>query len=367
MIHLNFLKYTFLGNTVESYLWFFMILSVGIILKKFVSIIFSKLLYILFERYGKTVGVESFLQLMNRPFQFLIMVIIVYFAFNQLSFPVEWHLGPDNTFGIRLIIFRIFQGVLIFSIFWVIVRAIDFIGMVLIARARRSESRMDDQLVPFAKEAIKVIVAAIGFFIMVGIVFSLDVVSLITGLGIGGLAFALAAKETLENLIGSFSIFLDKPFIVGDIVKVGAIEGRVETIGFRSTRIRGLDRMIVIVPNKKMTDAELMNDSERVSRRAKFSIELSNETSTEQMKSILSDIRKMLTGLDQIEANPTVRFKEFDSNSFDILIIYFAMLPLQEDFFALQEEVNFAILKILKDNNASFAMPSSTVYTKTNE
>ncbi|MBK6990129.1 MAG: mechanosensitive ion channel [Bacteroidetes bacterium] len=94
----------------------------------------------------------------------------------------------------------------------------------------------------------------------------------------------------MENLIGSFSIFLDKPFIVGDNVKVGAIEGRVETIGFRSTRIRGLDRMIVIVPNKKMTDAELMNDSERISRRARFSIELSNETSAEQMKAILRPI-----------------------------------------------------------------------------
>ena len=109
-----------------------------------------------------------------------------------------------------------------------------------------------------------------------------------------------------------------------------------------------------------------MNDSERISRRARFSIELSNETSAEQMKAILSDIRKMLGGFDQIEAFPTVRFKkEFDSNSFDILIIYFAMLPLLEDFLALQEEVNFAILKILKDNNASFAMPSTTVYTKT--
>ncbi len=365
MIHLNFLEYSFLGNTVESYLWFFGILTIGIILKNFISRIFSKLLYAIFKRYGKTVGVDSFLQLMNRPFQFFILVLIVYFAFDRLAFPAEWHINPIQKFGLRLVSFRTFQGVLIFSVFWIIVRAIDFIGMILIARARRTDSRMDDQLVPFAKEAIKVIVAGIGFFIAIGIIFNLDVVSLITGLGIGGLAFALAAKETLENLIGSFSIFLDKPFIVGDTVKVGAIEGRVETIGFRSTRIRGLDRMIVIVPNKKMTDAELMNDSERISRRARFSIELSNETSAEQMKAILSDIRKMLGGFDQIEAFPTVRFKEFDSNSFDILIIYFAMLPLLEDFMALQEEVNFAILKILKDNNASFAMPSSTVYTKT--
>ena len=224
---------------------------------------------------------------------------------------------------------------------------------------------MDDQLVPFAKEAIKVLVAGIGFLILVGVIFNLDVVSLVTGLGIGGLAFALAAKETLENLIGSFLIFLDKPFVVGDIVKVGNVEGRVDSIGFRSTRIRGLDRIVVIVPNKKMTDAELMNDSERVSRRANFSIKLSNDTSPEQMKTILSAIRKMFSEFDQIEVDPIVRFTQFDSNSFDILIIYFAMIPLREDFYAIQEQVNFAILKILHENKAAFAMPSSTVYTKT--
>ncbi len=365
MIHLNFLKYTFLGNTIESYLWVLGILLIGLILKRFISKVLSQILFALFKRFSKTVGVESFLQLMNRPIQLFIMVIIVYFAFNQLSFPAEWHIGPSHRFGVRLIIFRIFEGILIFSIIWIIVRAIDFGGMILIARARRSESRMDDQLVPFAKEAIKVLVAGIGFFILVGVVFNLDVVSLVTGLGIGGLAFALAAKETLENLIGSFLIFLDKPFVVGDIVKVGNVEGRVDSIGFRSTRIRGLDRIIVIVPNKKMTDAELMNDSERVSRRANFSIKLSNDTSPEQMKTILSAIRKMFSEFDQIEVDPIVRFTQFDSNSFDILIIYFAMIPLREDFYAIQEHVNFELLRILNENKAVFAMPSSTVYTKT--
>lgn len=364
MSHLNFLKYSFLGNTIESYLWFLGILAVGIILKRFLSKVISRVLYEIFKRYGRSVGAERFIKLMNGPFQLFIMVLILFLAFKQLAFPPEWHVGSGSKFGVRMVVSRLYKGLLIFSIFWILVRLIDFIGMILLSRAKRPASRMDDQLVPFAKEAIKVIVAGIGFLVLIGIVFNLDVVSLVTGLGIGGLAFALAAKETVENMIGSFTIFLDKPFIVGDQVRVGSIEGKVESIGFRSTRIRGLDRMVVIVPNKKMTDAELMNDSERVSRRSSFSIMLSNETSDEQMKAILTGIRTMLTGFQQIEPNPTVRFKTFDENSFDILVVYFATLPLLDEFLALQEEVNFAILKILKENSATFAMPTSTVYTK---
>lgn len=364
MGRIDFLSHTFLGNTLESYLWFFGILFAGIILKKFLTKLLTRFVYEIFKRYGKTVGVETFLRLMNRPLQLFIMVLIVYTAFNRLSFPEEWQIGPQHKFGLRLVLFRLFEGVLIFSIIWIAVRAIDFIGMIFMARARRTESRADDQLVPFAKEAIKVIVAAIGFLILIGIVFNLDIVSLVTGLGIGGLAFALAAKETLENLLGSFTIFLDKPFIVGDSVKVGNIEGKVESIGFRSTRIRALDRMVVIVPNKRMTDAELINDTERASRRASFIISLSNQTTETQMRTITTEIRRMLSGITLIEPNPTVRFKQVGISSFDIAVTFFVLTADMDEYLALMEEVNFEILKIMKANEASFATPTSTVYYK---
>ncbi len=364
MGQINFLSHTFLGNTLESYLWFFGILFFGIILKNFLTKLLTRCVYGIFKRYGKTVGVETFIRLMNRPLQLFIMTLIVYMAFNQLSFPVEWQVGPQHKFGLRLVLFRIFEGVLIFSIIWMAVRAIDFIGMIFMARAGRTENRSDDQLVPFAKEAIKVIVAAIGFLILIGIVFNLDVVSLVTGLGIGGLAFALAAKETLENLLGSFTIFLDKPFIVGDSVKVGNVEGKVESIGFRSTRIRAIDRMIVIVPNKKMTDAELINDTERASRRASFTISLSNQATEEQMRTIIKEIRKRLNNFTLVEPNPTVRFKQVGTSSFDIMVAFFVLSPDMDEYLELMEEVNFEVLKIIKANDVAFATPTSTVYYK---
>ena len=117
-----------------------------------------------------------------------------------------------------------------------------------------------------------------------------NIIALTTGLGIGGIALAMASKESLENLLGSFTIFLDQPFTVGDTVTVGSITGTVEKVGFRSTRIRTFDKSIVTVPNKKMIDAELDNLGMRPVRRVKFNIGLTYETSIEQMKLIVADI-----------------------------------------------------------------------------
>ena len=356
------LHQTFLDNTLGDYLWFFGILILGLVLKKFLSKLLSRLLYRIFLRYGKHVGVEKFIDLLSAPVGFLILVIIVYAACDRLRFPTEWHLVPDNVFGVRFVLIQVFQGTMVLAITWIITRAIEFVGLVMKSRAAQTESRLDDQLVPFVKEIAKVIVAGVGFLIMLAVTFDLDVLSLVAGLGIGGLAIALAAKETLENLLGSFTIFLDKPFIVGDQVKVGSVEGSIESIGFRSTRIRALDRMLVTMPNKKMVDAELINETARTVRRAKFSIGLLYSTRPEQMKAIIQDINNLLHAHDLIDANPVVRFEQFSQSSLDILIIYIVKTPVFEEFLQVKEEINFNILDIVRRNGSDFAYPSLSVF-----
>jgi MscS family membrane protein len=216
----------------------------------------------------------------------------------------------------------------------------------------------DDQLVIFAKEAVKVIVALIALFILIGVAFELDVVSLITGLGIGGLAFALAAKESLENLLGSFTIFLDKPFVTGDTVRVGSIEGTVESVGFRSTRIRSTDKMMVTVPNKKMVDAELINDTDRVVRRSAFSLYLSHDTTERQMRGVIGEIRDILNSNPHIESKtPIVRFRFFLEKGLEIFIVYIVLTSDNNEFLGIQEDVNFSILKILKEHEVTLAQP----------
>ncbi|HNP48047.1 MAG TPA: mechanosensitive ion channel family protein [Bacteroidia bacterium] len=358
----NSLQQSFLDNSLADYLWFAGILVTGLILKKFLSKLLSRLLYRVFRRYGKHVGVEKFIALLSAPVGFLLLVVIVYFSCDRLKFPREWNLDPENVFGVRFVLIQVFQGAMVLAFTWIATRVIEFIGLVMKSRAAQTESKLDDQLVPFVKEIAKVIVAGVGFLIMLAVTFDLDVLSLVAGLGIGGLAIALAAKETLENLLGSFTIFLDKPFIVGDQVKVGSIEGMVESIGFRSTRIRALDKMMVTVPNKKMVDAELINETARSVRRAKFSIGLMYTTTENQLKNILKEIRQLLNGHASLEPHPVVRFEHFNNNSLDILIIYVVMTPVYEEFLQVKEELNFKILEIVKNNRSEFAYPSLSVF-----
>lgn len=360
----EFLGQTFLGNSTRDYLWCVGILLIGLILKKYIAKILSRLLFRLFKKYGHSVGVEKFIQLLSAPVGFLFLVLIIYLAFDRLSFPAEWNLDPDNVFGLRFVLLQVFQGAIVLAFTWVAVRIVEFVGLVMIAKAELTESKLDDQLVPFLKEAIKVLIAGFGFMVMLSVAFEMNVVSLVAGLGIGGLAFALAAKETLENLLGSFTIFLDKPFLVGDHVKVGTVEGRVESIGFRSTRIRAMDRMLVTVPNKKMVDFELINETDRVVRRARFTIGLTYSTKAVQLEAVKKGIEGILSTHPQLEPKYVVRFLAFGASSLDILIVYFARTPELEDFYKVQEEINFKIMEVVKQHECDFAFPSTTVYLK---
>ncbi len=351
----DFLKYRFLDNSVADYLLFAGILVTGLALKSLFSKQISRFLYVIFKRYGKDVGLQKFLQLMSRPVEVLITILIVYSGFDILVFPSDWNLVSKNQFGLRLIISELINISIILSLTWIVLRTIDFIALVLISRARKTVTMADDQLVVFVKEAVKLVIVFVGFFIILGVVFNLDIVSLVAGLGIGGLAIALAARESLENLLGSFTIFLDKPFTTGDSVRVGNVEGKVERVGFRSTRIRALDKMVVTVPNKKMIDVELINDTDRLSRRSVSTLSLSYDTPDENLKLIIENIREVLSKHPLIERETsTVRFRNFGSNGLEILIIFIVLTPEMSEFLQVQEEVNFQIMQIVKNNNSSF-------------
>ena len=363
----EYLHQVYFGNTIADYLISAAILLGGFVLKKYISNLLNWILYRCFMRYGKTVGVKKFIELLASPFRLILLITIFYLAFNRLSFPVEWELVSERVFGLRYVILQLFEGLIIFSITWYVIRVVEFIGLVMTARAELTESKLDDQFVPFFKSALKVIVAGFGFIVMLSAVFDLNVVSILTGLGIGGLAFALAAKETLENLLGSFTIFLDKPFKMGDMVKVGEVEGRIEGIGFRSTRIRALDRTLVTVPNKKMVDYELLNDSDREVRRAKFIVGLTYSTKAEQLKKVMLEITDAINAHPLTDPDPVVRFIEFGSSSLDILVLYLARTPDIGDFTKVKEEINFEIMEIVLKNGCDFAFPSRSIYVKNDQ
>ena len=223
-------------------------------------------------------------------------------------------------------------------------------------RAEATENKMDDQLIPFIIEIAKIITYIFALVIVMGNVFEVDITALAAGLGIGGIALAMASKESLENLLGSFTIFFDQPFTVGTVT------GTVEKVGFRSTRIRTFDKSLVTVPNKKMIDAELDNLGMRPVRRVKFNIGLTYETAPEQIKAIVTDIQAMINQHPKTNQEGKVRFQEFGSSSLDILVMYFVDSPKWNDLIDVKEDVNYKIMEIVKKHNSDFAFPSTTVY-----
>ncbi len=359
---ISFFGDEFQGNTIQQYLLFLLIISSGLLFKHFISRVSNRLIYLLIRRKAEGVSLLRFQELLHKPFSFILMLFVTYAAFTQLQFPDAWNMKPIDEFGMNMMLYRLFFILLYIGFTWLALRAIDFIGLIFIERISNNGDKPSMQVVSFFIDSIKVLVVILGILIILGSIFHIDVGTLITGLGIGGLAVALAARESLENLFGSFTIFMDKPFVVGDMVKVGETVGVVEKVGFRSTRLRTLDKSYVTLPNKKMIDSELENLTLRTSRRAHFSIGLTYQTSIEQLKSIVNDIQVFIDNHPNTTEDGRVRFKEFGDSSLQIMVMYYVDTMDWTTYLNVRELINYRIMEIVAAHGASFAFPSTSVY-----
>jgi MscS family membrane protein len=352
----------FWGNPLSNYVWCFGILVVGILFRQLISKGLSWLAYKVLRNYAKEeVGYKKFLELLRKPFSFFIALVTIYLAFSQLNFPIHWNIGPIEKWGLRMFLMRIMQTFIVVSFTWIVLRIIDFGGLILMHKASKTESRNDDQIIPFIKESIKILVMIFSLFSILGAVYKMDITSLIAGLGIGGLAIALAAKESLENLLGSFTIFLDKPFVIGDLIKVGEVEGNVEKIGFRSTRIRTLEKSFVTVPNKKLVDTEVDNLTNREIRRIKFDIGLRYDTPLATIRKINEEVRIMIENDPLRFDEVSVYLYEFGNSAMIIRVIYFANTAIWKDYMEMRERINYKTFEIIAKHKAEFAFPTQTL------
>ncbi len=369
---LSFLNHMFLGNSIKNYVLFFLILFLGILLKRVFSKIISKILYKLFGRFGDHADPQVFVSLLIKPIEFLLMLIVVYSAINQLSFPLQEVVFSrtsttdkiTSTYEITVIqiIDKLFMFLFIISAFWIFLRIIDFVAHIYMYRASLTDSKSDDQMVPFAKELIKILTIIFAVFVVMGAVFNLNVATIIAGLGIGGIAVALAAQDTLQNLLGSFTIFADKPFVVGDLVKVDKFEGTVEKVGFRSTLLRTLDKTMVIIPNKKMTDTPLENFSLRNLRRMKFNVGLKYDTPATTMIKISKEIEEYVNSHPATSNDTLATFDSFGDSSLNLQVLYYIEIVDYTEYMQIRQEINYRIMEIVEKNGAQFAYPSQTVY-----
>lgn len=362
----QFFEQVFWGNTVKQYCIFIVVILLGLLFKRLVSRFFSLALFKIFKNFAEDVKGETFVSLLLKPIESFISFCTMYIAINNLTHPLNHVLWLKSKTKLPVTIGdfldKIFLFLIIMSIFWIILRIIDFIAFVLKQKAAITNNRADDQLVPFLKELTKTLVCFLGFFVLLGFVFEVNVLTLITGLGIGGIAIALAAKESLENLIGSFTIFLDKPFTVGDVVKVDGIEGTIEKVGFRSTWLISPDKTTIVIPNRAMIDGVLENVTLRNYRRVNFMIGIVYETESDHIKLILKAIGDFLT------AHPDTKdgyatFDNFGDSALNIQVVYLVNNMDFGKYVKVKEEVNFKLIEIVKMYGSDFAYPTQRSIT----
>ena len=363
---IEFLNFEFLGNSLKQYFSFIITFGLGLVLIIPIKSIIIKILFKFFGKDHDNKDTVKFKDLLNKPLQYFLILIIFYFSISFISMPDFMVYNQEGDVNYSNIFSKCYNLFLLTILFWVITRSIDFVGYKLKIKALKTESKVDDQLIPFAIDLAKVIVIVLAFVIILGDVFEVDITALVAGLGIGGVAFALASKESLENLLGSFTIFFDKPFTVGDIVTLGGVTGIVEKVGFRSTRIRTFDKSIVTVPNKNIISTELDNLGARPVRRVKFNIGLTYNTSVDNIKSIVADIQNLIDDHPMTNQDGRVRFLNFGASSLDIMVLYYVDSPDWEVLIDAQQKINYEIIDIVNKYKCEFAFPSTSVYIEKN-
>lgn len=361
-------QFSFWGNNLENVLWFVGIIILGLLVKRFISVLISRFFYRFVKKASGGTPIIQFIRLVRKPFELFVTLIFIYIASRFIALPdfMKTSAGAGKL-SLQEMIGSAYKLLLIGSVAWVLLRTTDFLGL---AAIRMDELKGDKgnhrgkRLVPFLKELMKVTLILITISVMLSSVFHVNISALIAGLGIGGLAIALAARDTLENLLSSFTIFFDKPFKVGDIVKTDVISGTVERVGFRSTRIRTSDKTRVSVPNKMMVDRPMENISLRLARKVNMTLRLSHTTTPEQIKTLLEDLRSHINGLRVSTKDEEINFFDFGDDSFLIQIGYALHVEPYSEYLAVREEVNFKILEILKKHGISLISPVSFTNVK---
>ena len=295
----------------------------------------------------------------EKPLEWVIVVLGLYLAIYTLR-------PPEMVMGVLRAGFWVPFSLLTA---WMIFRCVNVFTSKLKAWARKTDTDLDDHLVPLVERALQIMVwilAALMILQNLGYSVSGLLAGLLAGLGIGGLAVALAAQKTLSDVFGSIMLLVDRPFVAGDwiVSPDGEIEGVVESIGFRSTRIRTFEQTLVVIPNNRLAEFVIDNISSRPFRRVWITVGLTYETPSDLMREAVSRIEKLLRTHPEVSQESTmlVRFNEIAENSLDIMVYYFTATTVWADYLRIREDVNLKIMEIVESLGLEMAFPTRTIH-----
>ncbi len=347
----EFLRQEFYGNKIENWLISFGILIGGIVV--------AKITYWIIGKYVKRLTAKTKSQLddllidkLEEPVVYAIGILGFYWGFHRLHFGE----GIDKFFE------HVFTIVFTLNVTWLIVRTADaIIEEYIMPFVERSESDLDDQLMPLLRKVFKLILWCMGIIIGLNNA-GFDVAALIAGLGIGGLALALAAQDTVKNIFGGIMVYLDKPFKIGDRIVISGHDGFVEEIGIRSTRIRTLEGRQITIPNAQFSESPIENISREPARKIVLNLGLTYETSPEKMERAMTILKEIASNNESVGEDSMVSFNSWGASALGITFIYF--IQPGKDILITQTEVNLEILKRFNAEGLDFAYPTQTIYRK---
>lgn len=350
------LEKVILGNTIRNYLWFLFYIFAGIV-TSWVTIFIIKNIFIKLTKYTKNKIDDIIAKILSKPMpiKLIILIIFVNIGFRCL----------ETTPTIAKIIDKAtFIAVVLAITLFLIKFFIGLIEVYLEPKAKKTDSKYDDQVIPVLKSITKIILFTSAFLIVLSNL-GYNVTALLAGLGIGGIAIAFAAKDILENFISGITIFIEKPFKVGDFLNTSEGLGTVEEIGIRSTKIRTADNTIIVLPNRLLSTNSVENISVRRARRENFLINLVYGTSEKKIQKAQEIIKKTLVDNKAVEKDSIIMgFESFGDFSLNIRVIYWIKEDDYSEYINIKNKINSTIKKEFEKEKIEFAYPTQTVNLK---
>ena len=338
------------GNTTTHYIIAALFLVGSYLLRRIVTTILFGFFKRLATRTQSTLDDKLFPSL-EAPVAAFIAIVGAVAALKVLKFSEQ----ADAVFG--------YASTVAFSLafFWFFLRAFNTV-LDHLHEVARSRQLGIAAFMPWIKKALITLFVVFGV-LLIAQGLGADVKAFLAGLGLGGLAFALAAQDTIANLFGSVVVAIDQPFKVGEAVQIGSNIGVVEDIGLRSTKIRTLDKSLVIIPNKTVASEAITNLSRFTQRRVEQTLGLTYDTKPEQMEGILQDLRQLITADEGVEKESVVVcFNNYGASSLGILVVYLTLSPDFVNHLQIRERLNLAFMRAVAARGLSFAFPTQTVH-----
>jgi len=353
----RYLEWTLLGVPLGRWMWASLLVVLTVIAKRYLVGHLHRITHRLAER-TRTHWDDIFFEAAEKPANGLILVLGMSAAIHTLNI-------PEEIIPMLSSISDVSRVLTITLAIWFAWRFLDGFSMYFNDASIHTDTVLNNQLIPILFKTLKLFLMMTAILVLAQNM-GYSISGLVASLGIGGIAVAMAAKDTISNIFGSIMILLDRPFSIGDWIKTSQFEGVVEEVGFRSTRVRTFGKTLVNVPNSQLANMVIENIDARSKRRIKMRIGLTYDTTPQQMRDAIAAIEKVLRehqGVDQDYS--LVKFDNFDDSALSIFLYYFSASTVWEEYLQVRQEVNLEIMQVLEELEElglEFAFPSMSIY-----